>query len=81
MTTPVNYYIGAKRGSTDSPGDITSGTSSAGSAVDVEIRMQIDNGSGVTGLTRLDTNEIGEMLLAYLNQGGQNGAGTNLPAF
>ena len=78
----VNYYLGYKRGANvASPGmSITTGTSSAGTAVDVEVRIQIDNGTTTTGITRKDVNILLDGIESFLNEGGLNHAGANLPA-
>lgn len=75
----VNYYIGLKRGASNNPGGITATTATVGTAVDVELRMQTNDGSTATGLTRLDVIKIMETLEAFIAQGGLNGAGANLP--
>ena len=76
----LNYYLGAKRGSTINPFDLTAGTSTVGTAVDVELRIQINNGSNATGITRKDVNLLLMKILAYINSGGAKGiAGTDLP--
>jgi len=76
----VNYYLGAKRGSNINPFGVTAGASTAGTAVDVELRIQINNGSAATGITRKDVNLLIEKLRAYINSGGAVGiAGTDLP--
>lgn len=80
MSTPVNYYIGLKRGANSYADTVTVGTTTAGTAVDVEVRMQIDNGTGVTGLTRKDVVKILDLLEKYVIQGGFDFKGTNLPA-
>ena len=80
MSTPVNYYIGLKRGPTGRDFDVVAGTSTAGSAVDVELRMQIDNGTNTTGLTRKDTLLIMEILERFIEERGLNHAGAFLPA-
>ena len=76
----INYYAGLKRGADSYADTVVTGTSSAGTAVDVEIRMQIDNGSGATGLTRMDVVKLMELLEKHVVQGGFNNQGTNLPA-
>ena len=75
----INYYMGVKRGGTNNQFAVVSGTSSAGTAVDVEVRMQIDNGTAATGLTSLDVEVAIETLKSYLHSSGLNHAGTNLP--
>lgn len=75
----VNYFIGLKRGAGNNPGAITATTATVGTAVDVELRMQINDGSNATGLKRLDVIKIMEVFEEFLNQGGLNKAGANLP--
>jgi hypothetical protein len=72
MTT---YYAGLKFGSDCNTELVTGGTSSAGSAVDVEVRMDTTN-----GLTRKGVIEILTIIAAYIEGGGQGpGSGANLP--
>jgi len=81
MSTPVNYYHGMKRGKGNNPGDVVVATTTQGSAVDVEVRLQIDNGTATTGLTIIDVKKILETILAEIVQRGITGSlGTNLPA-
>lgn len=75
-----NRYLGLKRGAPFNIGLVVAGASTAGTAVDVELRMQINDGSNATGLTRLDVLKIMEILEAYIESGGKNHAGVNLPA-
>lgn len=76
----VNYYLGLARGSNANPLGVTLGTSSAGTAVDVELRVQMDNGSNATGVTRQDVNLLVTTILDLVNSGGVKGiAGTDLP--
>lgn len=76
----VNYYIGGPRGINNNPGKLTVGTSSAGTAVDVEVRLQINNGSNATGLTRKDAVIILDLIEDFIEQGGITGSlGTDLP--
>jgi hypothetical protein len=37
----LNYYLGLPRGSGENPEVVTAGTATAGTAVDVELRMQM----------------------------------------
>jgi hypothetical protein len=78
----INFYVGLPRGALNERAEaVVSGTASAGTAVDLEIRMQIDNGvSGATGLTRKDAVVLAQMLTKYIQQGGFDFKGTNLPA-
>jgi hypothetical protein len=76
----LNYYLGATRGANINAFNVTAGTSTAGTAVDVELRIQINNGSNATGITRKDVNLIIEKLRNYINSGGALGiAGVDLP--
>jgi hypothetical protein len=77
----LNYYLGLKRGASNNPGNVVSGTTSGGTAADVEVRMQINNGSSGTGLTRKDVILLLEQIEEFIEQGGITGqAGANLPA-
>lgn len=78
MTT--NYYLGVQRGAPFTDSSITAGTSSNGASSDIEIRMQINNGSANTGLTREDTILALKLFTNFIAEGGINGAGANLPA-
>lgn len=80
MSTPVNYYLSMKRGDNNNPFAITSGTTTVGATADIELRMQIDNGTSTTGLRRLDVKKALETILAFVESGGLNHAGANLPA-
>ncbi len=79
MSTPVNYYLGLKRGDNFRPEEVVAGTTSAGSAVDVEVNIQIDNGTGLTGIRRKEVVQLLKIIKAYIIQGGLQGAGTYLP--
>lgn len=74
-----NFYAGVKRGQNMILDNVVSGTSSAGTAVDVEINMQLNDGTNAIGLTRQDVNLAIEILRAFINSGGVNAAGANLP--
>jgi len=58
----ASIYLGLNRGAEDSPGDVTEGSSTG--STDVELR--IDTGKG---LTRQEVTIITERLLEYLNDG------------
>lgn len=76
----LNYYLGVKRGDNINPFNVTSGTTTAGTAADVELRIQINNGSNATGITRKDVNLLIEKIRNYINSGGALGiAGADLP--
>ena len=80
----VNYYIGYSRGSDQKGvGGLTVGTASNGSSSDVEIRMQINNGSNTTGLTKKDVDLAIRFFKQYIQGNGVPGgagAGIDLPA-
>jgi hypothetical protein len=76
----LNYYIGIKRNGPLNVTGVSAGTSTAGTAVDVEVRLQINDGSNATGLTRLDAVKALEVLEAFIESGGNNHDGANLPA-
>lgn len=82
MSVAVNYYLYVARGKTDQPGNVTSATASGGTAGDIELRMQIDNGTGTTGLTKKDVLLAMELFEQYIlsNWPTGSGQGTNLPA-
>lgn len=80
MSTPVNYYLGLKRGAPFNVNSVVAGTTTSGSAVDVELRLQIDNGTNATGLTRKDALLVIEILESFIESGGINHNGQNLPA-
>lgn len=76
----VNYYLGVKRGAAVNVNNVVASTATAGTAVDVELRLQINDGSNATGLTRKDALIALEILEAFIQSGGNNHAGANLPA-
>ena len=76
----LNYYLGLSRGSNNNIFNVTAGTSSAGTAVDVEVNIQINNGSNATGITSLDVVLLLNTIVDYLNSSGLNHAGADLPA-
>ncbi len=80
MSTPVNYYLGLKMGAAMNPNLVVMATSTQGSSVDVEVRIQIDNGTSTTGITRLHVLKLLEIIEANIESGGNNHDGQNLPA-
>lgn len=76
----INYYLGLQRGAGNSTFLVVAGTVSATTSVDVELRLQIDNGTNATGLTKKDVLTLLETLEGYIISTGANGAGTFLPA-
>lgn len=83
MSTPVNYYLYIARGKLDNqPGLVTSSTSTGSTNGDIELRMQIDNGTTTTGLTKFDVIRALELFEQFIASNGiQSGSpGTNLPA-
>jgi hypothetical protein len=72
----ATYYLGLKNGADMNPEMVTAGTSSAGSGVDVEVRIDTTNGT-----TRAATVLALLQIIAFVEQGGQGpGDGANLPA-
>lgn len=76
----LNYYLGLQRGAANNPNLVVAGTASAGTAVDVEVRLQINNGSNATGLTKKDAVILMDVLEDFINSNGTNHGGANLPA-
>ncbi len=76
----VNYYLGVKRGANLSINQVTAAASTAGTAVDVEVRLQINDGSNATGLTREGALLAMEVLESFIESGGNNHDGQFLPA-
>lgn len=75
----LNYYIGVKSGDGLNLGAVQAGTSSVGTAVDVEVRLQINDGSQDTSLTRMRALVALETIERFINSGGLNAAGADLP--
>ena len=77
----TNYYLGLKRGDSNNPGNVVAGTSSIGTAADVEVRIQINDGVTATNIKRNDVVLLLEMFQRYVEQNGISGSlGTFLPA-
>lgn len=76
----VNYYLGVKRGAPNNVNTVVAGPATAGTAVDVEVRLQINDGSDATGLSRKDAMIALEIIEAFIESGGNNHDGQNLPA-
>jgi len=76
----LNYFLGVKRGDPLNVNNVVSGTATAGTAVDVEVRLQINDGANATGLTRKDAQIALEILEAFIESGGNNHSGANLPS-
>lgn len=80
----VNYYLGLARGDEQKGvGAVVAGTASNGSSSDIELRMQINNGSNTTGLTKKDVMRAICILEQYIignGVAGGAGAGVDLPA-
>lgn len=75
----LNYYLGVKSGDGVNPGLVQAGTSSVGTAVDVEVRLQINDGSQDTSLTKLRALIALESIERFIESNGLNAAGANLP--
>jgi hypothetical protein len=80
MSTPVNYYLYIARGK-EGVGNVTASASTGGTNGDIELRMQIDNGTTTTGLTKLDAIKAMEWFEAFISSNGlpSGSPGTNLP--
>ena len=76
----LNYYLGLQRGANNQIYLVTAGTSSAGTAVDVEVNIQINNGTNATGITSLDVKLLLKTIQDYIDSSGLNHAGADLPA-
>jgi hypothetical protein len=76
----TNYYLGPQRGGPLNVNRVVAGTSTAGSSVDLEARLQIVNGATPTGLTRKDSIMLLKIIEAFIDGGGNNHDGQNLPA-
>lgn len=76
----LNYFIGLKRGAANNPNLVVAGTTTAGTAVDVEVRLQINNGTSATNLTKKDAVLLLGILEDFIENGGINHNGANLPA-
>lgn len=78
----VNYYLGLARGVSDSPSNVVAGTASNGTSSDIELRIQINNGTNATGVTKLDVAKAMDVIEQYLigNWIPAASPGTDLPA-
>ncbi len=78
----TNYYLGLKRGDSNNPGNVTIGTSSSGTAADVEVRIQINDGVNATNITGKDVVLDLENIVRFVIQRGITGTnfGVDLPA-
>lgn len=76
----VNYYLGIKRNAPLNVNNVVAGTATVGTAVDIEVRLQINDGSTATGLTKLDAIKALEVIEAFIQSNGNNHSGANLPA-
>lgn len=81
MSVAVNYYLGIARGKTQNPGNVAISTSATGTAADVEVRIQIDNGTSTTGITKDDVIMALRNFEQYIIGNGIPGGapGTDLP--
>lgn len=71
----ADKYLGLRRGDTVAVGNVQAGSSSAGSAVDVEVRWSDSN-----NLTKLDLVCLLMLIIHFTEGNGANAAGANLPA-
>ena len=77
----LNYYYGIARGQLDGVGDyVVVDTASGGTAADVELRVQMNNGTNPTSITLLEVCEFLETFKHYLeNLGLESLPGTDIP--
>ncbi len=80
----LNYYYGLSRGQALNPElVVTTATTNAGpaqgTAADVEVRVQINNGASASNITREDVRLLLLNILAFFDGNGAAGAGANLP--
>jgi hypothetical protein len=69
----LNYYIGNTRGQSFQPYNQTIGVATAGTSADIELRIQANNGSNNTGVTKEDVIKGMRLIEAYLNGSGLTG--------
>jgi hypothetical protein len=62
----VNYYVGLQRGQVGKIGQVVNGVASNGTGSDVELRIQINNGTNATGITRHDVLLALDVLRQYI---------------
>lgn len=76
----VNYYHGLKRGASANTGGVVVAAATQGTAVDVEVRIQTNNGSVATGITVKDVELLLNTIRAEIIQRGITGnLGLDLP--
>ncbi len=71
----ADKFLGLRRGDDTNNANVVTGSASAGSAVDVEVRW-----SNLNNLTKLDLVMLLEQIKYFVEENGLNGAGANLPA-
>jgi hypothetical protein len=81
VSVAINYYLGLRRDQQHA-GQVVAGTAPGGTNADVEVRMQIDNGTTTTGLTKMDAVRLLEIIEQYIEGNGVAGGlpGTDLPS-
>ena len=77
----LNYYYGIARGQVDGVGDlVVVGTSSNGTASDVELRVQMNDGTNPRSLALIDVLNLLKTIEHYLeNLGLESLPGTDIP--
>lgn len=76
----LNYYLSMKIGDALNVGAVVAQTTPIGTAGDFELKLQINDGSNPTGMTRKDVALFLCKIANYVESGGNNHAGTFLPA-
>lgn len=81
MSVAVNYYLGIRRDQQHA-GQVAVGTTTGGTNADIEVRIQIDNGTATTGMTKMDAVRLLEVIREYVAGNGVAGGlpGTDLPS-
>lgn len=81
MSVAVNYYLGLRRDQ-QHQGAVAVGTTTGGTNADVEVRIQIDNGTTTTGMTKMDTVRLLRLIEQYIESNGVPGGlpGSSLPS-
>lgn len=74
----TNSYIGLKYGDALNVNLVTFGSATAGASVDVELRIQTDS-TVAPPVRRIEVLKCLEIIEAFIESGGRNHAGTNLP--
>lgn len=82
-----NYYLSMTRANAQQAniGNVVTAASAnagpaQGTAADIELRIQTDTGTGPNGITRKEVIQALYLLAEFIDSGGPDKLGTNLPA-